>query len=263
MHRRWLIAGLSTALLAGWSTNAHAEDANGFGRKGQLIISADRLFPVFSYTHATVTEDNGDGSKTKVTESGSSIALLWGNEVGVDDSVKVHTIPRVSVDYTIIDRLTLGGSLAVAFGLGGPSQKVETTSANGVVTRTDSVDKPNTSVVGFSPRVGYILPLSNLFAFWPRAGFSFYSVHTSLSTSNNNNNRDTTTNSIFSLDLDPQFALVPFEHFFFTFGPTVNFPVGGKASTENVNGATTVTHDDDLTVWHFGINAGLGGWFNL
>ena len=107
------LAGLFTA------RHASADEANGFGEKTQLIVSADRLMPAFSYTSQTLTATQG-GATLKTTDSGTSAALLFGREpnLGV-----VHTIPRVAFDFTIIRHLTLGGSVAVAFGLGGTHEE--------------------------------------------------------------------------------------------------------------------------------------------
>ncbi|AKU98923.1 hypothetical protein AKJ09_05587 [Labilithrix luteola] len=215
--------------------------------------------PLFSYTSTSIENKDGD-TTTKVTQNGSSIALLWGDESNV--SFKVHTVPRVGVDYTIIDRLTLGGSVAVAFGLGGSTK----TTVSGRGTSVErSGDSPSTTVVGVAPRVGYILPVGDVLALWLRGGFSFYSVSEKTPVNNNNNNNDSDKNSatLFSIDLDPQLTIVPMEHFFFTVGPLINIPLTGNVDRTSVRGATTTTVSNDLTQWHFGISAGLGGWFNL
>ena len=103
------------ALLVAAPREAAAQDANGLGEKHQLILSADRLLPLLSYTSQTVTATVG-GASFKTTDSGTSAAFLFGREpnLGV-----VHTIPRVAFDYTIVRRLTIGGAFAFALGLGG------------------------------------------------------------------------------------------------------------------------------------------------
>lgn len=250
--------GASVAAALAIPTTAHAADANGFGSQTQLILSADRLVPVFSYSSVKVTDTEGNRT-TKDTTSGSSTSILWGQDVGVNN---VHTVPRVGLDVSIgSTHLTVGGDLAFAFSLGG-SHEVETTQNN--TTTTVKTDSPSTTVIGLAPRVGYILPLGDVFALWLRGGFGFYSVkQTFEEAGNNGNNRTTNRDSVFSLDLDPQFAIIPIEHFFFTVGPLVNIPLTGSRSTELVRGAVTTTVDNDLTVWHLGVAAGLGGWFNL
>ena len=73
----------------------------------------------------------------------------------------------------------------------------------------------------------------------------------------------TDTDALWSLDLDPQFVWVPLQHFFAHFGPIVNIPFAGSTSNEVVVGGTSNTRKDDLSVFHFGLSAGLGGWFDL
>ena len=258
--KRRLVTFACVALAAlAWSGRSEAQDAKGFGSKGQLIITADRLFPLFSYTSVSTTETNNNDTRT-TTDKGSSFVLLLGQEPNVPS---VHTVPRVAVDFTVIDRLTIGGDVVLAFGLGA-SEKVEDN--NNGTTRTVTNDAPSRTIIGIGPRVGYILPLGDILAFWPRGGFSFYSVRDrSVETDNNGNTTRTTTNSdtIFSLDLDPQLVIVPIPHFFFHAGPLINIPLAGSQKNEVTMGGTTVSTSIDLSVFHFGISTGLGGWFDL
>jgi hypothetical protein len=159
------------------------------------------LIPVLSYTSQTVTSTVG-GAQFKTTDSGTSMAILFGREpsLGV-----VHTLPRIAFDYVIVKHLTLGGAFAFAIGLGGSHTE---DLPNG---QSRKVDAGKTTVVGFAPRVGYVIPLGDVFAFWPRAGFAFYSVSTSTPSVGPQNVAVTTTDSdtVLSLDLDPQFAWCP------------------------------------------------------
>jgi hypothetical protein len=246
------LAGLAALLTA---RSACAQEANGLGEKSQLIVTVDRLMPLFSYSSESVTNTQNGGT-LKTTDSGSSAALLFGREpsLGV-----VHTIPRVAIDFTIVRHLTLGGSIAVAFGLGGSHEE---DFGNNSSRKSDAA---KTSIIGFAPRVGYVIPLGSTFAFWPRAGFAFYSVSTKTNGVGQNNVETTTTvnDSLLSLDLDPQFAWAPIPHFFFHFGPIVNVPLSGSRSIENTVGTNSNTVKNDLSVFHFGLSAGLGGWFDL
>ncbi len=257
-----VVLGLVSAAAAMAPGTAHAQqqEANGFGEKSQLILSVDRLMPLFSYSSQSVTFTRANGVTDKSSDSGTSMAFFLGREpnLGV-----VHTVPRVAFDFTIIRHLTLGGAFAFAIGLGGSHEE---TPGNGVTTKRDA---SKTTVVGFAPRVGYIIPLGDVFAFWPRAGFAFYSVSTKTPRLVNAPGpgqveiTETNSDSVFSLDLDPQFAWTPVQHFFIHFGPLVNIPLSGSRSAETVQGPTTTTEKADLSVFHFGLSAGLGGWFDL
>jgi hypothetical protein len=240
MNERRFVTGLAAAAMVAGATDASAQQARGFGDKGELILSADRLVPVFS--HATESVTPPPGPRTTTTRSSSS--LLFGRDVGFG-SRNPHTIPRVGVDYTVIDRLTLGGAAALAFTVdGGPE---------------------STTAFGLAPRVGYILPVTSVIGFWFRGGFAYYSVRTREQQVGGDTDHTVVSNSTFSLDLDPQLVVVPYQHFFFTVGPLVNIPLSGARSTETVsrNGTRVIDPDSDLSIFHFGIHAGLGGWFNL
>jgi hypothetical protein len=250
-------AALTAAVVVTSSASAEAQEAKGLGDRSQFIISADRLVPLFAYTSASVTQDGND----IVTQNSSSISLLYGREgAGADASTfNPHTIPRVAFDFTIIRGLTLGGALIVAFGLGGSTEVP--TGAPGQTLRTDS---PTTTVFGFGPRVGYIIPIGEVLAFWPRGGFSFYSVSTVEDIRQGGQPAErTTTNSLLSLDLDPQFMVVPLQHFFFTAGPLVTVPFTGGSTLEQPQGGNTVVTERDLSLFHIGLSLGIGGWFNL
>jgi hypothetical protein len=247
-----LLAGL---LAIGLPRTASAQEANGFGEKHELIVSVDRFVPLLSYSSQTLTNTQG-GTTLKTTDSGTSLVFLFGREpsLGV-----VHTLPRVAFDFSIVNRLTLGGSFAFAIGLGGKHEE----NLGNNVSRTN--DTPKTTIIGFAPRVGYVLPLSHAFAFWPRAGFAFYSVSSKVDGVGQGGATVTTSSSdsLLSLDLDPQFVVAPVRHFFFNFGPIINIPLTGSRSIDTTIGSNTNTTKNDLSVFHFGLTAGLGGWFDL
>jgi hypothetical protein len=258
---------LAAALVLATSSEARAAGGlpNGFGEKGELIVSADRLVPLFTYTYGSRTDTNPGNDELTSSRSGAGLSLLWGRDFNaVEDltvPINVHMIPRVAFDVAVIPHLTVGAGIAFGFGLGG-TRKQEVLVNN--VKTTQESDAPTATAIGIAPRVGYVLGLTDMFAFWPRAGIGFYSV--SLHSEDNENGavvpvKDSDT--LLSLDLDPQFALVPFEHFFITAGPLVNIPITGTRSHQVTRGATTNTQDIDVSLFTIGLTAGLGGWFNV
>lgn len=245
---------VATALSAS-PREASAQEANGFGEKHQLMLSVDRLVPVLSYTSQTATSTQG-GASLEDKRTGTSAGFLLGQEPSLG---AVHTIPRVAFDFTIVNRLTLGGSVAIAFGLGG--ERKEQLGGNN---NTRTTNTPKRTIFGFAPRVGYVLPLGHYFAFWPRVGFAFYSVSTKEDgVINNVGTTTTTTDTVLAIDLDPQFVWVPIPHFFIHAGPIMNIPLTGSQSVEVAQGSSSTTAKNDLSVFHFGLSAGLGGWFDL
>ena len=178
--------GTTALVCAGAAREASAQEANGLGEKGELIVTADRLMPLFSYSSQTVTATQ-NGTDTKTSDSGASIALLFGSDTSIP--INPHTVPRLAFDYSVINHLTVGGAVVVGFGLGG-SHKVETN--NGSTTNSSKNDADKTTVFGIAPRVGYVLPLGQTFGFWPRAGFAFYSISSKAITTQGNGNNETT-----------------------------------------------------------------------
>lgn len=271
MMKASLTALAAAALLVATTSDAQAAGhANGLGEKGELIISADRLVPLFGYTHSSVTipgnNNNGQIRETSVNASGTS--FLFGKDVssydGFGQPFNVHSIPRVAFDITIIDKLTLGMGFAFAFGFGGSVKAEQVIGPN--ATRTTTVDAPTSTMFGIAPRVGYIIPLGDVLAIWPRGGFAFYSVSFKQDVTNNNNGvvtTDKTTDTVFSIDLDPQLAIIPTEHFFFTVGPMLNIPLtGGRSHTISQAGRST-QDDQDISILHFGIHASIGGYVGI
>ena len=230
----------------------------GFGKQGQLFVTADRLMPLVSYTTQSVTMSQG-ATETKISDRGASFAFFVGREPGL---ASMHTVPRLAVDYAVVDHLTVGTALPLAFGLGG-SHSEDRTQNGGTTSRKHN--SPEMTVLGFAPRVGYVLPLSPRFAFWPRAGVAFYSMRTKTEQSNEASAISTTvdTDTLFSLDLDPQVVWSPIDGLFVHAGGIANLPISGAHSTEFSQAASSSTRTDDLSVFRVGLSAGIGGWLAL
>ncbi|WP_394846506.1 hypothetical protein LZC95_03455 [Pendulispora brunnea] len=232
---------LAGALLA--SSTAHAQGKTDLGQKGQFILSADRLLPVMAYeSRKTGDDDNGS-----TTESSLRFSLLTSNFT----HRTVFDVPRVSLDYAIIDHLTLGGSVFVAFDLSHETKSEE----NG---RSVSVDQAKESFFGFAPRVGYVLPLSASVAFWPRGGVSY--IRRSFQSPQVNDADFSASIDQFALDLEPMFVLSPVPHFGITVGPNIDIPITGTSKVDlQRNGKTTLSVD--ATQFYIGASAGILGYF--
>jgi hypothetical protein len=157
-----------------------------FGGEGQLAISSDAGFSLSNTSISDV-----DGSTTQL-------------------------IVRPSVDYFVVDYLSLGGFLGLEYN----------TTPGGSSTQ-----------MSIGPRVGYNIPFSERFSFWPKLGFSF------ASTSQEEEDTETPDGEVIlgsdesstSLQLNI-FAPVmfhPVEHFFLGLGPAFDLDLTGddKATT--------------------------------
>ncbi len=76
MKRTLTATGAALAVLLA-APLANAQTKGGFGEKGQFIISADRLVPVFSYT-SDVWTDNSVNPSVTTSVSGTSILASLG-----------------------------------------------------------------------------------------------------------------------------------------------------------------------------------------
>jgi hypothetical protein len=230
-----------------------------FGERGQLVLGADRLMPLVSYTSQTITAVQGD-TTTEVTDTGTSLAFLVGREPTLG---AVHTVPRVAFDFTVLRNLTLGTSIAFAFGVGGDHTEERTPTVGPKTTRESRA--PRSTLIGFAPRVGYVVALGSKLAFWPRAGFGFYSVTSKTEETSNLGVTSTTrvTDTLFSLDLDPQLVWLPLPHVLVHAGPLMNVPLDGSHETSFSQASDMKARTDDLSLFHLGVSAGLAVWFDL
>lgn len=232
-----------------------------FGERSELIITADRLVPLVSYTATSVTEPQGSAS-AHITDTGGSVAFLLGREpsFGV-----MHTVPRVAVDYSVARRFTIGTAFVFALGIGGSHREERTVPGEPTATRENDADQP--TLLGFAPRAGYVLTLSRSrgLHFWPRAGLSFYSMRSERAATTNTGITSTaaTTDTLFSLDLDPQIVWTPLSHVLVSGGVLANLPLTGTHETSFEQAADVKERSDDLSVFHFGISLGLGIFFDL
>ncbi len=266
-----LAAGLGV-LLAASAASAQPVGPNEFGHQGQLIFSADRLVPLFAFasnhmdSFAPVPGAQADNWTTNQT----SMSFFWGNNgsivpnasgAGVVDvgTSNVFQVPRLGVDYSIIDHLTIGGDLILFFTLGGSTtHHVQ----NGGVTSDTTTTSPGILVFGFAPRAGYVMNLTPQFALWLRGGLSFYQGQAKTTDTTTNT---TTTNSAntFGLDLDPQLVWSPLPHFALTAGPAFDLGFGGHVTNDVQTAGTDHSTSVGYQPINFSLNLGVLGWFNL
>jgi hypothetical protein len=200
--------------------------AQTFGEKGQLAISAERLFG-FVHDSSTTTFDGVD-STTK-TDSFSLISTSLAPTGG--GGGLVYSQPRVAGDYFVIDSLSVGAAL----GYSHTSVGLPVTGNREVSTSFDSWT--------FAPRAGWFFSFNDMFGIWPRAGFTYRTF----SVGNDGGHALALT-----LEAPFTFSLIP--HVVFTAGPT--FDIGLTGSVDNTTDAG-VTNSIDFTATEIGIQTGL------
>jgi hypothetical protein len=229
MKRTLQAAFAAAAMLA--SSSAWAQN---FGEKGQIAISAERLFG-FTYDSARVTV-NGQDSKGSVTHfsllSSPVTVNIGGNGVWAG-----YGSPRVAGDYFVIDRLSVGAALGYAHWSlttqpAGPG-------ANETTTTGDSFT--------FAPRAGYLFMFNDKIGIWPRGGFTYRTFSAA-----NQSGHD------FALTIEAPFAFTLIPHVVFWGGPTLDLGLTGSQNIGQANGSTTSV---DFNATEFGIQTGLVVFF--
>jgi len=158
-----------------------------FGGVGQLAISSDAGL---SISHKSVAE----GASTTTLQL------------------------RPSVDYFVIDNLSVGGFLGLDYSKTGPGSS--TTFSSG-------------------PRVGYNIPQSPLFSIWPKAGLSFGSTSTKVE-ANGATPEVSSSNTAAAINLFVPVMLHPATHFFLGFGPALDVDLSGDNKATIIAGRLTI-----------------------
>ncbi len=160
-----------------------------------------------------------------------SFTYAWTSFNGGGSSSTTTFNLRPAADYFVIDGLSVGGFVLFQY---------ESISPPG------GGSSANLTSFGIGPRVGYDIPLSDQFSFWPRGGFAIESVGVSVPVALTGGGSTTSTSSttVFALLLDAPFLFHPAEHFFLGLGPTLTLDLTGDVKT-NV----------------FGVDFIIGGYF--
>ena len=259
--RATLTAGV---LLTGGTALAQTNASTGtsFGEQGEFILGVDRLVPLLAY-QSDKTSSTANGTTSSTSDSRSSIDFLQ-NPFGVYSGgvgPNLYDMPRIALDYVILPNLTIGGNVILGFSLGGTH---ETQTSMGSMTTTKDTSEPSYTLFGIAPRVGYIFALNELFAFWPRAGFSFYSFKSTtpkLDMNGNTTETDSTTYTQLALDVEGMFVWTPLPHFGVTGGPILDIPVTGSANSDATIQAMTTSSSASFSSWHLGAGVGMITYF--
>ncbi len=215
--------GLAALLI---SSSAFAQN---FGSKGQLGISAERLFG-FYHDSTTVSEPAPLGDQTTKYDSFS----LLSSQVGGG----FYAGPRVAGDYFVIDHLSLGGAIGYSHVTIGTQQNNGATVSNG----TDSFL--------FAPRVGWAYMFNDIVGIWPRAGFTYRSY-----------NPANASGHIFAFTAEMPVVFTVIPHVAFWAGPTLDVGIGGSLSNPPGPGGNTTSVDFNAT--EIGIQTGMTAYFDL
>jgi hypothetical protein len=172
---------IGTAVLAFVTVFATPSFAQ-FGERAKVSFAADRLMGI--YIH------RGDDRET-----------TFG--IGGPAAYHPYMLPRLGLDFFVIDHLSVGGSFWW-------------------------YSREGNSNFLLSPRIGYAIDFSRSFGFWPRGGFTY-----------RNNNIDRNEDEEVALTLEAMFYGCPADHFALIFGPVFDIGVAGDWAEANNIGIIT------------------------
>jgi hypothetical protein len=165
---------LGIGAIASVLTLAARSNAQPFYDAGEISVALERGFGIH---HVSESGENDAGQEWD--SSSTVIGIGWAGAV-----TPFHWT-RAAIDGFIIDQLSLGGSIGF-YSQSGDSD------GNGFL---------------FAPRVGYAIPLSRVFTFWPRGGLTYY---------------DQGDRSVFGLSGEAMFVASPDPSWGILFGPTLD-----------------------------------------
>lgn len=236
-----------------------------FARQGYFVIGAERLTAAYQSKasfHSSRTINLG-GTRTPETVDGSTnqITVAFLGSAGGSWSV----VPRFGLDLFVLDRLSLGMSLAYVSRAGSSTSTATVGQSGSSSSASSTVDTPGTSGWIVSPRVGYAVMLNDNIGFWGRAGFTYINFtltqqqpQTDPTTGTTRTVVTTTEGSLPALALEPLFLFSPVDHFGIVMGPFLDLALGGSVSFEST-GQPKVDQEEKQT--SYGVTLGIAGWF--
>lgn len=200
--------------ILGLATTASAQEASspgsseGFGRRASNIIVLD---DVLGYVDQSFKVKEG-GEEESVRSSGPE----YSSGTGFFPS----RVIRLGYHYAMDNGLTLGSGVGVWYAK-------ETSGED---------DKSSVLHLEARPRIGYALPLTPAFAFWPRAGVGYW--HRTMSGGD-----DDLSLWALTADIDVLCVISPAPHFGITGGLKFSIPMTGGASSggDSIDGSHTMT----------------------
>jgi hypothetical protein len=158
-----------------------------------------------------------------------------------------------SADFFVIPHLSIGGMVEVAYTSNSDSEPINNA-------RSTSINVPSNTSFAILPRVGWMFPLGDRWAIWPRFSLGYVSYAIG-SLPNPAGTTSTGGSSVYglALDLDAGVIFRVNETFFLRLAPEVGWIPAGGNSTQN-RGMTETTTADYL---EFTLTGGIGIMFEL
>jgi hypothetical protein len=177
-----------TAAATAFALAAPALAQETFATKGDFAFAADRLTGIYLF------------------EQGNYESTVFGL-LQTPTGVNSLQMTRIGFDFFPIARLSIGGALSYW------SQKTDPDGDGPIPSGT-------AKELMVAPRIGYAIPITRAFGFWPRGGITYLS--------NKQGSAESTGEWAFTFEA--QFYASPASHFAFIFGPVLDLGFAGDAN---------------------------------
>jgi hypothetical protein len=193
-------------------------EAQELGRKGDAIVGAERLFGIRGEHLEIDNPDPLDDTEIDAT----TISL------GFAKTLVPYNMPRVTFDYLVIDKLSIGGTIAFS------SYDADVEGPADPETLTD---------FELGPRVGYLHMFGKVLGIWPRGGFVYHSTTM----------EDVYDSWSLGISLECMFPIVLVQHFGILAGFAFDQALVGNLDPDN-------GPDRDVSYRSIGLQVGVFGW---
>ena len=215
--------------LSAYAGTASAQDE--FATQGTFSFGVERVFGFYLTKRELDRSPGPGGGPDEISNDFTTFSLAYAGQ-----PPSPYAVPRVGVDYFVIDGLSIGGGI----GFASYHQEDE---FDGV----PDEDEIDSTTFLISPRVGYAVMFSDVIGIWPRGGFTFYTQSNEVGPADFDENA-------FALTLEFHLVIVPVDHVGLTVGPVIDLGLFGEREDPG-------DPDYDLNQHSFGfIAAGMFGF---
>jgi hypothetical protein len=221
------------------------------GNAGQWVFGVERVTTLARESETTFYDDPS-GQEISTTTKTTSLNLFGAN------AATISTLPRLALDYLVIDNVTVGTSLVLL---------TRSVSVDGEGTPTVSgpaiQGSPSASSLSFvgNVRAGFAFPFNETFGVWARGGVTYGYEKVDVRLIAPGESRETKgalKSSVFDLSLDAMAVLSPMKHFVIMGGPFVDLGLYGESTLER---AGTALDDRYAKLTSYGLTFAISGYY--
>jgi len=241
---------------------AHAQrKVDNIGNGGGIVIGAERLAGVYHTTNTvTIKEEQNIGGTPVTSESESKSSTTTVALFGHDPASPTE-IPRLALDYFVVDGFSMGGSFSFMRNAIEIESKQTTSVGGSSQSSSNGEGRVTQQAFVFHPRLGYAVAFNEYVGIWPRAGFSYTHIERrEAAFPTEPGVEQKTTITLTNLTLEGLLFVSPFSNFAFVGGPFADIGLGGSAEFESNQGFQLP--DGDNRVSAFGFIVGVAGYFD-